>query len=250
LRIGVSGLSIITKMRQKPEVAVVAGVGPGLGAALARRLAHEGCRVGLLARSETYLNALATELKAQTETAVCAADLADPAEVKEAFTRLQGALGPSDVLVYNASAGGPWREGVLEVTPETFERAWRVGVAGAFHAVQAVVPAMLEKGSGAILLTGATSSVRGGALAFSSAKFGLRGFSQALARELWPRGIHVAHVVVDGIIGEPGPSGEKAEEPLLHPDRIADVYWHLVEQDPSVWTLELDVRPNREAFFE
>ncbi|HEY0791853.1 MAG TPA: SDR family NAD(P)-dependent oxidoreductase [Chthoniobacterales bacterium] len=237
-------------MRKQPEVAVVAGVGPGLGTALARRLVRAGCRVGLLARSETYLNALATELKAQTEVECCVVDLADAAEIERAFKRLQGALGPPDVLVYNASAGGPWRESILEVTPETFEHAWRVGVAGAFHAVQAVVPAMLEKGSGSILLTGATSSVRGSGLAFSSAKFGLRGFAQALARELWPRGIHVAHVVIDGIIGEPGASGELTEEPLLHPDRIADVYWHLVEQDPSVWTLELDVRPNREAFFE
>jgi len=112
---------------------------------------------------------------------------------------------------------------------------------------------MLRREEGAILFTGATSSVRGAALAFSSAKFAVRGLAQALARELWPKGIHVAHVVIDGIIGEPqgrNTSLAAAREPLLDPDAIADTYWKLVTQDKSAWSLEVDVRPYREKFFE
>ena len=108
---------------------------------------------------------------------------------------------------------------------------------------------LIAAGAGAIIFTGATSSVRGGGwLAFSSAKFALRGLAQSLARELWPQGIHVAHVVVDGLIG-PNESKETLE-PMLAPDRMADAYFQLTEQDRSAWTLELDLRPHRERFFE
>jgi NAD(P)-dependent dehydrogenase (short-subunit alcohol dehydrogenase family) len=101
-----------------------------------------------------------------------------------------------------------------------------------------------------MIFTGATSSVRGGGwLAFSSAKFALRGLAQSLARELWPQGVHVAHVVVDGIIGPAG-DGEGEGEPLLDPDRMAETYWYLAHQHRSAWTLELDLRPHAEKFFE
>jgi NAD(P)-dependent dehydrogenase (short-subunit alcohol dehydrogenase family) len=109
---------------------------------------------------------------------------------------------------------------------------------------------MIAAGKGAMLFTGATSSVRGGGwLAFSSAKFALRGLAQSLARELWPQGVHVAHVVVDGMIGAAGEVAI-AGEPKLDPDRIAEAYWHLASQHSSAWTLELDLRPAREKFFE
>jgi len=103
------------------------------------------------------------------------------------------------------------------------------------------------------LFTGATSSVRGSAITFSSAKFGMRGLAQALARELWPKGVHVAHIIIDGVIREneyePG-AEDQAAEPLMNPGAIADVYWGLVKQDKSAWSLEVDLRPDREKFFE
>ena len=110
--------------------------------------------------------------------------------------------------------------------------------------------AMIARGRGVILFTGATSAIRGrkGALDFSSAKFGLRGFADALARELWPQGIHVAHIVIDGEIGEPG-AGDQPGDPKLDPDSIAASYWMLAGQELSAWTFELEVRPSREDFF-
>ena len=114
-------------------------------------------------------------------------------------------------------------------------------------------PDMLRSGAGVMLFTGATSSVRGGGwLAFSSAKFAVRGLVQSLARELWPRGVHVAHVIIDGLIAPPRTGGappENEKEPALDPDHIADAYWHLAMQERSAWTLELDLRPHTEQFY-
>jgi NAD(P)-dependent dehydrogenase (short-subunit alcohol dehydrogenase family) len=139
-------------------------------------------------------------------------------------------------------------------------------VFGAFLCAREAVPDMLGlatgrvrptggRGVGAIIFTGATSSVRGrgGAVAFSSAKFAVRGLAQSLAVELWPKGIHVAHVVIDGVIDTPKvrrtyKSSDK--EPLLKPEAIADSYWNLIQQERSAWSLEIDLRPNKEAFFE
>jgi NAD(P)-dependent dehydrogenase (short-subunit alcohol dehydrogenase family) len=143
----------------------------------------------------------------------------------------------------------------METTPEQFEQSWRIGVRGAFLCAREAVLDMLERRAGVMIFTGATSSVRGrgGAIAFSSAKFALRGLAQSLAVELWPKGIHVAHVVIDGVIEtrevrkRQKPS---VDEPLLKPDAIADAYWNLVQQDRSAWSLEIDLRPNKEAFFE
>jgi NAD(P)-dependent dehydrogenase (short-subunit alcohol dehydrogenase family) len=128
-----------------------------------------------------------------------------------------------------------------------------VGVLGPFLCTQEVVPEMLTKNAGCILFTGATSSVRGSAITFSSAKFAMRGLAQALARELWPKGIHVAHIVVDGVIQESElnlQAEDQTGEPLMNPAAIAEAYWGLVQQDRSAWSLELDLRPHREKFFE
>jgi NAD(P)-dependent dehydrogenase (short-subunit alcohol dehydrogenase family) len=237
-----------------PEVAVVAGVGPGLGASLARRFAKAGCRIALLARTSEVIEALANELHGQGSKALAVpADVSQPDQVAAAFRSIQEQLGPVDLLINNASASGPFGQPFIEVAVDSFTQSWRVGVLGAFLCSQAVVPDMLKKGSGCILFTGATSSVRGAAITFSSAKFALRGLAQGLARELWPKGIHIAHAVVDGVIRErelePG-EGDQAGEPLIDPTAIAEVYWDLAKQDRSAWTLELDLRPHREKFFE
>jgi NAD(P)-dependent dehydrogenase (short-subunit alcohol dehydrogenase family) len=235
-----------------PEVAVVAGVGPGLGASLARKFAREGCRVALLARSSDFLESLTIELGGKGALAF-PIDIGEADQVGLAFQRIRQQLGPVDLLVNNASAGGPFGQPFVEVAPESFIRGWQVGVLGSFLCSQAVVPDMLKQGAGCILFTGATSSVRGAAITFSSAKFGLRGLAQSMARELWPKGIHVAHIIVDGVIQESEFSTEaedQAAEPLMNPAAIAETYWGLVKQDRSAWTLELDLRPHREKFLE
>jgi len=231
------------------RVALITGVGPGLGASLARRFAREGFGVALVARSSDFIDELARKISGAGNKAISIpANVGQPDEIKSAVERVRAELGPIAVLVHNASAASG--SGLLGTTPEQFEQAWRTAALGAFVCAQETAPDMLAAGEGAMLFTGATSSVRGGGwLGFSSAKFALRGLVQSLARELWPQGIHVGHVLIDGIIGEPGATAGSDDEPLLDPDHIADAYWHLANQHRSGWTLELDVRPHAEQFF-
>jgi NAD(P)-dependent dehydrogenase (short-subunit alcohol dehydrogenase family) len=237
-----------------PKVAVIAGVGPGLGASLARRFAREGCRVALLARSPEFITELAGELRRKrTKALAIPTDIGQADQVTEAFGSIRQQLGTVDVLINNASASGPFAQPFIKIPSDSFSRGWRIGVLGAFLCSQAVVPDMLKKGAGCILFTGATSSVRGAAITFSSAKFALRGLAQALARELWPKGIHVAHTIIDGVIRDREIGlgiDDRTGEPLMNPAAIAEAYWVLAEQDRSAWTLELDLRPHREKFFE
>ena len=221
---------------------------------MARKFAKEGCRLAVLARSSDFLESLAKEIRQLgTEILAFPVDVGEADQVATAFKRIRDQLGPVDVLINNASASGPFGQPFVEIPPESFTRGWKVGVLGAFLCSQAVVPDMLRKKAGCIVFTGATSSVRGGAITFSSAKFGMRGLAEALARELWPKGLHVAHIIIDGVIRkneyEPVVEDQTAE-PLMNPGAIADVYWKLVRQDQSAWSMELDLRPHREKFFE
>jgi NAD(P)-dependent dehydrogenase (short-subunit alcohol dehydrogenase family) len=244
-----------------PKIAVIAGVGSGLGAALARRFVREGCQVALLARSIEYIETLASELNGKYKSDVAHAigcDLTDPKQISTAFAKIRKELGRVDLLVNHASGGGgPLGSSLIDLDPANFEQAWRVGVYGALLCSREAARDMLSPNhnhvGGTIIFTGATSSVRGASIAFSSAKFASRGLAQAMARELWPQGIHVAHVIIDGIIGDAedqSPAEDADHEPEMHPDAIADVYWQLIRQERSAWTLELDLRPNREKFFE
>ncbi len=236
------------------RIAVIAGVGSGLGASLARRFAQEGCKVALLARSTEYLEQLAREINEKHGAGSAFAvtcDLGNPEQIADAFKQVREKLGPTDLLVNHASSGGGPRGGsLLELDPDAFERAWRVGVFGALLCAREAAADMLASGrnGGTILFTGATSSVRGRGIAFSSAKFGSRGLAQSLARELWPRGIHVAHIVLDGGFADLSQGPPANDE--LDPDAMATVYWQLVCQERSAWTLELDLRPYQEKFFE
>ena len=230
--------------------AVIAGVGPGLGESIARRFAAEGCDLGLIARSEGYIDGLAGELPA--EAVAAPANLAAPDDIEAAFDRIRAELGPVDVLVNHASAAG-WT-GLMDTDLDEYDRAYKVGPRAGFLCSREAVKDMRtgasdEATAGTILFTGATTSVRGreGAVGFSMAKFGSRGLAESMARELGPEGIHVAHVVVDGGILAPGVDTDAPEE-YLDPDAIADSYWHLVRQDRSAWTLELDLRPHVEEF--
>jgi NAD(P)-dependent dehydrogenase (short-subunit alcohol dehydrogenase family) len=235
----------------RPEVVVIAGAGPGLAASLARRFGAENCRVGLLARSADYLETLSEELRAAGVNVVTQeADVSVLSEVQAAFKKFRQQIGPVDVLINHASAGGPFGQSILELDCAIFEQGWRAAALGGLFCSKEVLPTMIERGRGSIIFTGATSSLRGSAIAFSSAKFAVRGLAQAMARELWPKGIHVAHVVVDGVIGSETDEFDTLTEPLMNPSAMAETYWQLALQDRTAWTLELDLRANREAFFE
>ena len=235
----------------KRPVAVVIGVGAGLGAALARRFA-KGYRVAMIARSEDYLAKLAREIAADGGEAVAVpANVASEEEIKSAFDRIRRELDAPEVLLYNAAMRPFGR--LMETKPSTFENTWRVSTFGAFLAAQEVVPDMIKRGKGVILFTGATAGVKPFATsaAFGPAKFALRGLAQVMARDLQPQRIHVAYINVDGPIDMPFirqrvPNIQ--EEDMLKPSAIADSYWHLAHQDPSAWTQELDVRPFKERF--
>ena len=178
-------------------------------------------------------------------------DGTDPAAVTALFDSVTADLGEPDLVVYNAGAYSSG--GILEITPDEFERCWRVGCFGGFLVGQAAARRMVERGSGTILFTGATAAMRGGAgfINLSSPKFALRSLSQSLARELGPKGIHVAHVVVDGQIESDRSRhllGERGPDSLLKPADIAENYMHLHNQPRSAWTQELDLRPWVETF--
>jgi len=235
------------------RTAVISGVGAGLGASLARKFAREGCQVALLARSPDYLESLAMEIQ---KTGAIAkpypTDITDPQNVADSFNQIRQELGKVDILL-NHAGNAAWGN-FSELTVDGFSRSWQVCALGSFLCCQQAVPDMVASGGGTILFTGATSSIRGraGAIAFSSAKFAVRGLAWALAREVGPKGIHVAHIIIDGVIDTPAVRAEMSpneDEPLLNPDAIADVYWSLVEQDRSTWTFELDLRPHNEEFF-
>jgi NAD(P)-dependent dehydrogenase (short-subunit alcohol dehydrogenase family) len=231
------------------RTAVIAGVGPGLGASIAERFAEEGCSVALLARSESYLDGLAERLRGETpgDAAAIPTDLTDEAEIAAAFERTRERFGAVDILVNHASAAS-W-DGLLEQDSEDFRQALAVGPEAALYCSQEAVSDMVDGDGGTVIFTGATTSVRGrkGAVGFSAAKFACRGLAESMARELGPEGVHVAHVVIDGGILPPASDPDNSEE-YLDPDAIADNYWHLVEQDRSAWTLELDLRPHVEEF--
>lgn len=234
------------------DIAVVVGVGPGLGRAVARRFARAGMQVGLVARSREHLEPVAREIEEAGGTALVApADATEPDAVRVAFDAVRAELGTPTLLVYNA---GAFRMGgILEVDPDTFEQCWRANCHGAYLAAREVLPGMLEQERGTILLTGATASLRGKDrfAALAVGKFGLRALGQSMAREFGPRGIHVAHVVVDGQIDTPtnlGRQPDRERHTFLSAEAIAESYWSLHAQDPTAWTHELDLRPAVEPF--
>jgi NAD(P)-dependent dehydrogenase (short-subunit alcohol dehydrogenase family) len=233
------------------KVATIIGVGPGLGAALAHRFATEYA-VALVARGEDKLAGFVREINSAGGTAIAVpADVSKEHEIAAVFERTRHELGDTEVLLYNA-AMRPFGT-LMETKPSTFENTWRVGAFGAFLAAQQVVPAMLQKQRGVILFTGATAGVKPFATsaAFGPAKFAMRGLAHVMARDLGPRGIHVAWVNIDGAIDTPfirQRFPQIKDEDMLKPSAIADTYWHLAHQDPSAWTLDIDVRPFKEKF--
>jgi len=236
---------------ENARVAIVVGVGAGLGAALARRFA-QGYRVALVARSAEVTGSVAEEIRAAGGVGLTIqSDATMPAQVAAAYERVRSALGVPEVLVYN---GGRRPFGtLLDTTPEVFEETWRLHALGAFLWARQVVPDMLARGTGAILITGATAGVKPGpsSAAFAPAKFAVRGLAEVMSRDLHPQGIHVAYVNVDGAIDMPLIRQflpHLKDEDLLKPAAIAEAFWYLAHQDRSAWSHQLDVRPFKEKF--
>ena len=225
--------------------ALIVGAGQGLSAAIARVLSREGLQLGLVARNIEKLAPLCKETGARA----FACDVADAEQVATMFERVDQSLGPADVVVYNAS--GRVRGPFTSLIPADVDRAVRVSAFGGFLVAQQAVKRMLKAGHGAILFTGASASVKGYAESapFAMGKFALRGLAQSMARELAPKGIHVAHFVIDGgIKSAERDASAGASDSLLLPEAIAEAYLHVLRQHRSAWTWEMELRPWVEKF--
>jgi len=243
-------------MAGRPNVALVAGVGDGLGGAVARRFAREGHPTVLVARNAERLARIAGEIaQAGGRGIAYVADLRDEAAVAKLFDDVEAEIGPIDVAVFNTGAN--YRASILDTPADMFEKVWRLGCYAGFLVGREAARHMVPRGQGTIIFTGATASVRGSAnfAAFAAAKGGVRQVAQAMARELGPQGIHVASVIIDGMIDSPRVRERFAEriaglpaEGMLRPADIAEVYWQLHRQPRSAWSFEVDVRPWAEKF--
>jgi NAD(P)-dependent dehydrogenase (short-subunit alcohol dehydrogenase family) len=227
------------------KTALIVGVGAGLSASLARLFTKQGLQVALASRNPEKLAKLAEE----TAAAAFACEATEPEEVAALFDVVVATQGVPDIVVYNASARA--RGPVETLDPAEVARAIAVSGYGGFLVTQQAARHMLPRGSGVILLTGASASVKGYAnsSSFAMGKFALRGLAQSMARELSPKGIHVAHFVIDGGIRAAGrPDPENNPDSTLDPDAIAESYWHVATQKPSAWTWEVELRPWVERF--
>lgn len=231
----------------KPVCAIV-GVGPGIGEALARRFSAAGYALALLARSVGLTGRLAAELP---DARAYECDVGNEVQVGQVFSSAGKELGPVEVMVFNAGKG-IW--GTIDsVTTTDFEAAWRTNTLGLFLAARAVTASMTARKSGSIVVTGATASMRGTATAaaFAPAKTAQRALAQSMARHLGSQGIHVAHIVIDGIVGGPETRAQfpdRADDSFIDPDRIAEAALGLVRQPPSAWSFEIDIRPFNERW--
>jgi NAD(P)-dependent dehydrogenase (short-subunit alcohol dehydrogenase family) len=227
------------------RTALIVGAGSGISASVARGLAAAGLKVGLAARNIDKLAPLAGEIRAER----FAVDASEPTAVMNLFAAADARLGAPDVVLYNASARAPGS--VAEIDPEAVRKAIEISAFGAFLVVQQAARRMIPNGHGAILLTGASASVKGYALsaAFAMGKFALRGLAQSTARELGPKGIHVAHFVIDGgVRSARRPDPAERPDSTLDPDAIAQSYLEVLRQPRSAWSLEVEMRPWVETF--
>jgi NAD(P)-dependent dehydrogenase (short-subunit alcohol dehydrogenase family) len=235
-------------MKEELGSAVIVGAGPGLGAALARRARREGLAVVMAARHPERLQSLAQSIGCRA----IACDATREADVEGLFDQVARDHGVPRLVVYNAGAFLP--KSILETGAGEFEDCWRVICLGGFLVGRRAARQMTAAGQGTILFTGATASLRGGANFANLAvgKFGLRALAQSMARELGPKGLHIAHIVIDGMIAAEHRAGhrrgEHAPDALLDPEAIAEAYWQLHLQPRSAWTQELDLRPWSEKF--
>ena len=234
-----------------PKVALVIGAGVGTGGAVARRFAREGYIACMARRQGDKLQGLIDEIKTAGGSAYgysCDATRED--EVIHLVDTIEKEVGPIEVACYNAAVGAA--HSITEFPADTYERVWRINTFGAFLMGREVSRRMVERGQGTILFTGATSALRGkaGLAAFAGSKHALRALAESMARELFPKNIHVAHIIIDGPIDTPlirrmmpRVFEERPADGVLAPDDIAETYWTIHCQPRSAWLSETQLRP-------
>lgn len=232
----------------KKAVCVIVGVGPGNGAAFASRFAKEGYTLALLARTNSFTKQLAEEFE---DAHAYECDASDSGSIQQAFNQIKNDLGEIDVVVYNAGSGH-WGN-VEEIKPEEFELSWRVNALGLMLVSQQVIPTMKKNSRGQIIIIGATASKRGGikTAAFAPAKAAQRSFAESMAKYLWPYGIHVALVIIDGIVDLPKTRERMPDKPdnfFVKPQDVANAVYWLTQQASSTWSFEVEIRPYGEVW--
>jgi NAD(P)-dependent dehydrogenase (short-subunit alcohol dehydrogenase family) len=233
------------------KVALVIGAGDATGGAIARRFAREGFVACVTRRHADRLEPLVAQIRAEGgEAHGFGSDARREEDVTALVEDIETRIGPIEAFVFNVGANVP--SGILEETARRYFKVWELACFGAFLTSQSAARRMVPRGRGTILFTGATASVRGGAgfAAFAGAKHALRALAQSMARELGPKNVHVAHVIVDGAIDTafiretmPETYARKAEDGILDPEHVAEAYWYLHSQPRDAWTFELDLRP-------
>lgn len=229
-------------------VCVVTGVGPGTGAALVRRFVAGGYQVAMLARNAERLGDLAKEM---ADAHVFTCDVSDPAQVDAALVAIRAKLGGIDVLVHNA-VGGAFGS-FMQIDPQVLNQNFQVNTMGLLYLARSVTPEMIARGKGAIIVTGNTSALRGrpNFAGFAPTKAAQRILAEAIAREVGPKGVHVAYVVIDAVIDSPRQRErfkERPDEFYIKPSAIAEECYHVAHQDRSAWSFLVEVRPYGEVW--
>ena len=235
-------------MNKQMPVAVVTGVGPGTGAAIARRFALGGYAVAMLARTRDRLEKLEHEI-ANSHAYAC--DVTDGARLDATIEAITADLGTPSVLIHNA-VGGAFGN-FMEIDPEVLNRNFQVNTMALLHLARRLAPAMIAAGQGAIIASGNTSALRGKAnfAGFAPSKAAQRILAESIARELGPKGIHVAYVLIDAVIDLQWTRKRWPDAPddfFIKPAAIADEVWHVAHQDRSAWSFNVEVRPFRESW--
>jgi short-subunit dehydrogenase len=229
-------------------VCLITGVGPATGSALVRRFARGGYRVAMLARNRERLAVLEAEVPG---TKAYACDVTDPAQIETVCAAVEGNLGVPEVVIHNA-VGGAFGS-FLEIDPKVLNRNFQINTMALLHLARRLAPAMVARGKGAIVATGNTSAQRGrpNFAGFAPTKAAQRILAESMARDLGPKGVHVAYIVIDAVIdGTPqrGLRKDKPDEFFIKPAAIADEIWHVVHQDRSAWSFNVEVRPYGEVW--
>ena len=229
-------------------LALVTGVGPGTGSAIVRRLAAGGYSVAMLARDAERLASLERDV-AETKAYPC--DVTDTEQLDRTVAAVQHDLGSPSVLVHNA-VGGAFGS-FQDIDPQILERNFQVNVMAFLHLARRLAPAMVERGEGTIVATGNTSALRGRAnfAGFAPTKAAQRILAEAMARDLGPKGVHVAYVVIDAVIDLAWTRkryADRTDSFFIKPAAIADEIWHLIHQDRSAWSFNVEIRPFGETW--
>jgi len=229
-------------------VCVISGVGPGTGTALVRRFAAGGYRVAMLARNAERLGDLAAQVPA-AKAYVC--DVSDQSQVDAAMALVEREMGPPTVLIHNAVGGG-WGT-FMEIDPAMLNRNFQVNTMGLLYLARRVAPVMVTAGVGTIIVTGNTSAQRGRAnfAGFAPTKAAQRILTEAMARDLGPKGVHVAYIVIDAVIDVPWTRERFKSKPddfFIAPAAIADEAWHVASQPRSAWSFNVEIRPYGETW--